>query len=829
MDTQEKSKVVPIYIEDEMKTSYLDYAMSVIVGRALPDVRDGLKPVHRRILYAMQDLGLASNRAYKKSARVVGEVLGKYHPHGDTAVYDSMVRMAQDFSCRYPLIDGQGNFGSVDGDAAAAMRYTEVRMSPLSEALLADIEMETVNFAPNFDGTLQEPKLLPARIPNLLVNGTSGIAVGVATNIPTHNLSEVIDGVVKLIDKPEVSIDELGKIITGPDFPTGGIIFGKSGIKDAYATGKGQIKLWGRASIDEIEGGKERIIVTEIPYQVNKANLLMDIASLMKEKKIEGISALRDESDKDGMRIVIELRRGENGEIVLNKLYKYTQMQAFISVNMLAVHNGRPLLLNLKECLEFYLEHRQEVVRRRTQYELKKSEERAHLLEGLRIALDNLDAVIKVIKESAVVDEAREKLILKFRLTSEQAQTILDMKLQRLTGLERQKINDEYIELVKKIARLQGILASPRQILDIIKNELLEVKKKYGDKRRTEIREERADFSIEDLIAEEDMVITISHAGYVKRLPVSTYRQQQRGGTGVIGVVTKEEDFITGLFIASTHDNLLFFTDKGRVHRLKVYELPQAGRVSKGMAVVNLLKLNPDEKVTALLPIRNFDEGRFIVMVTEQAVIKRVNLALYGRIRTGGIIAINLDDGDHLVNVKLTSGNEEFFIATASGKAIRFPEEEVRVVGRTARGVRGIRLGADDRVIDMEVTSGEGTVLSVTENGYGKRSLFSEYRKQHRGGKGLININTSERNGRVIGTERVSSDDEVILISSQGKAIRIPTPRRILSRNTRGVRLIKIQPNDRVVGVVRVIKEEENKGNGQKKSSNNSKTRSEKL
>lgn len=814
-DEKSSEKIVPVYIEDEMKASYLDYAMSVIVGRALPDVRDGLKPVHRRILYAMQDLGLASNRAYKKSARVVGEVLGKYHPHGDAAVYDSMVRMAQDFSCRYPFLDGQGNFGSVDGDAAAAMRYTETRMSPLSEALLADIEMETVDFIPNFDGTLQEPKVLPARIPNLLVNGTSGIAVGVATNIPPHNLSEVVNGVIKLIDNPEVSIDELGKVITGPDFPGGGIIFGKRGIKDAYRTGKGQIKLWGRALIDEIESGKERIIVTEIPYQVNKANLLMDIASLMKERKIEGISALRDESDKDGMRIVIELRRGENGEIVLNKLYKYTQMQSFIGVNMLAICNGRHRLLNLKECLELYLEHRQEVVRRRTQYELKGAEKRAHLLEGLRIALDNLDMIVKTIKESADALEAREKLISRFKLTDEQAQAILDMKLQRLTGLERQKINDEYIELIKKIAKLQGVLASPRQILDIIKDELLEVKKKYGDKRRTEIREERADFSIEDLIAEEDMVITISHAGYVKRLPVSTYRQQQRGGAGVIGVVTRDEDFITGLFIASTHDNLLFFTDRGRVHRLKVYELPQAGRVSKGMAVVNLLKLNPDEKVTALLPVRNFAEGRFIVMVTEQAVIKRVNLVLYGHIRTGGIIAINLDDSDRLVSVKLTSGDEKLFIATALGKAIRFSEEEVRKVGRIARGVRGIRLAAGDRVIDMEIASAEGTILSVTENGYGKRSFFSQYRLQRRGGKGLININTSERNGRVVGIEKVSTGDEIILISSQGKAIRIPAPRRILSRNTRGVRLIKMQPNDRVVGVVRVIKEDD-KNNEQK-------------
>ncbi len=806
-------KVVPVYIEDEMKASYLDYAMSVIVGRALPDVRDGLKPVHRRILYAMQDLGLTSNSAYKKSARVVGEVLGKYHPHGDAAVYDAMVRMAQNFSCRYVMIDGQGNFGSVDGDAAAAMRYTEVRMSPLSEELLADIDMETVDFIPNFDGTLQEPKLLPARIPNLLVNGASGIAVGVATNIPPHNLSEIVDGAVKLIDNPEVSIDELVKIIKGPDFPTGGIIFGEKGIKDAYTTGRGQIKLWGRASIDEMEGGKERIIITEIPYQVNKANLLMDIASLMKEKKIEGISTLRDESDKDGMRIVIELRRGENSKIVLNKLYKYTQMQVFIDVNMLAICDGRPRLLNLKECLKLYLEHRQEVVRRRTRYELSRAEKKAHLLEGLRVALEELDAVVKTIKESRATDDARKKLISKFKLTDEQAQAILDMKLQRLTGLERQKINDEYIKLIKKIAKLQRILASPRQILDIVKDELLEVKKRYGDERKTDIQGERADFSIEDLIAREDMVITISHAGYIKRLPVSTYRQQQRGGMGVTGAITKDEDFITGLFIAFTHDNLLFFTDRGRVHCLKVYELPQAGRVSKGTAVVNLLKLNSDEKVTAFLPIRNFDERCFIVMVTEQAVVKRVNLALYRHIRRGGIIAINLDDNDRLVNIKLTSGNEELFIATASGKAIRFPEEEVRVVSRTARGVRGIQLAVDDKVIGMEIASPEDSVLSVTENGYGKRSLFSQYRLQRRGGKGLININTSERNGRVVGIEKVGTGDEVILISSYGKAIRIPSPRRILSRNTRGVRLIKMQPGDRVVGVVKVIKEED-KENG---------------
>ncbi|MCD5390337.1 DNA gyrase subunit A [candidate division NPL-UPA2 bacterium] len=811
-------KVTPVYIEDEMKSSYLDYAMSVIVGRALPDVRDGLKPVHRRILYAMQGLGLSSNKPYKKSARVVGEVLGKYHPHGDVAVYDALVRMAQDFCLRYPLIDGQGNFGSVDGDAPAAMRYTEVRLSPLSEELLADIDRETINFMPNFDDTLKEPTILPSRIPNLLINGSSGIAVGMATNIPPHNLGEIVEALVKLIDLPEVTVEKLIEIVPGPDFPTAALIFGREGIKEAYTNGKGIIKLRARTSIEKVKKrDRERIIITEIPYQINKSNLLETMASLVREKKIEGISDIRDESDKDGMRIVVELRRGEEPTIILNQLYKHTQLQTTVGVIMLALVDGRPRVLNLKQCLQLYLEHRKQVVRRRTEYDLKRAEIRAHILEGLKIALSRLDAVIKTIRESREVDQARGNLMKRFKLTQEQAQAILDMRLQRLTGLERKKINEEYLDLIKRIVKLQSILASEQQILNIIKDELLKVKEKYADRRRTEILDETTDFSVEDLIAEEDMVITISHANYIKRLPVSTYRQQQQGGKGVTGAGTKEEDFIEHLFIASTHQYILFFTNSGRVYWLKVYEVPQAGRLSKGKAIINLLRLSPEEKITAFVPVREFDASHFIVMVTERGIVKRTALAAYSHPRADGIIGLTLDKGDRLIEAKLTRGSEELVLATEQGKAIRFKEAEVRAVGRTARGVKGLKLEKKDRVVGMQVIDTakqcpkgkEATLLSVTANGYGKRSLFSEYRTQSRGGKGVVNIKTTERNGSVVGIERVVDRDELMLISSQGRVIRIPiAPIRVLSRNTQGVRLIRLDKKDEVVGVARVVKEE---------------------
>lgn len=803
-------KIRPVDIEDEMKTSYLDYAMSVIVGRALPDIRDGLKPVHRRILYAMQDLNLASNKPYKKSARVVGEVLGKYHPHGDTAVYDSLVRMAQSFCLRYPLIDGQGNFGSIDGDAPAAMRYTEVRMASLSEELLADIDRTTVDFMPNFDGSLTEPKVLPSRIPHLLVNGSSGIAVGMATNIPPHNLGEVVMALIKLIDEPEITFEELIKVVPGPDFPTGGLICGREGIRDAYREGRGLIKLRGRASVETVQRGgeRERIVITEIPYQVNKSRLLESIAVLIREKKIEGVSDLRDESDKDGMRIVLELRRGEEAPVILNQLYKHTQMQVTVGVIMLALVDSRPRVLTLKECLENYLRHRREVVRRRIQYDLKKAELRAHILEGLKIALSRMDAVIKTIKESREVNEAREKLMKRFDLSQEQAQAILDMRLQRLTGLERKKVEEEYLALIKRIVQLQSILASEQQLLGVIKEELLKAKESFGDERRTEILDAGTDFSREDLIAEEDMVITISHTGYIKRLPVSTYRQQHRGGKGVTGARTKEEDFLEHLFIASTHHYILFFTDSGKVHWVKVYEIPQAGRLSRGKAVVNLLALETEEKITAFLPVREFDDRRFLVMTTERGIVKRTRLSAYGRPRAGGIIGLTLDDKDRLIEVKLTRGEQDVFLATEQGKSIRFPEEGVRLVGRTARGVRGINLGKKDRVVGMEIVNEKDTLLSVTAHGYGKRSLFSEYRSQSRGGKGVINIKTSQRNGLVVDIAKVVDEDELMLISSRGMVIRMPVePIRVISRNTQGVRLINLEEEDEVVGVARVAKE----------------------
>ncbi len=804
-------KIVPVYIEDEMRSSYLDYAMSVIVARALPDVRDGLKPVHRRILVAMNDLNLVHGRPFRKCAKIAGDVSGNYHPHGAQIVYPSLVRMGQPFSLRYPLVDGQGNFGSVDGDPPAAMRYTEARFAAIAGEMLRDLNKDTVDFRPNYDETRKEPVVLPSAIPNLLVNGASGIAVGMATEIPPHNLGEVVDGVIRLIENPEVSIEELREIIKGPDFPAGGLIMGRGGIVSAYSEGRGILKLRGRACIERgNKGEKEKIVITEIPYQVNKSNLVESIAGLIREKKISGISDLRDESDKDGMRIVVELRRDGEPDVILNQLYNHTQLQISFGVIMLALVNGRPRVLNLKEVLYHYLNHRREVVTRRTRFDLARAEERAHILEGLKIALENLDEVIKTIKTSRTVDKARERLVRKFKLTERQAQAILDMRLQRLTGLEQEKLQAEYLELIKKIGELQQILASEKQLLDIITTELLEIKKKYADERRTEIIESAGEIETEDLIAEEDMVITISHAGYIKRLPVSTYRKQKRGGKGVIGAGKKEDDFIEHLSVASTHAYILFFSDKGRVYWAKVYQIPQAGRLSRGKAIPNLLGINPDEKVTAHVVVSAFSDEQFLLMVTERGVVKRTNLSAYSHPRAGGIVALSLDEGDRLIEVKLTGGNEEMLIATRNGKAIRFSESQLRSMGRTTRGVRGIILGKGDEVIGATVVERNATVLSVTANGYGKRSQFEDYRVQKRGGKGVINIRITERNGKIVGLKTVTDRDELMLITSMGMVIRIPVaPIRVLHRNTQGVRFIKLNEGDTVVAVARVVTKDE--------------------
>ncbi len=804
-------KIVPVCIEDEMRSSYLDYAMSVIVARALPDVRDGLKPVHRRILVAMNDLSLTHGRPFRKCAKIAGDVSGNYHPHGAQIVYPSLVRMGQDFSLRYPLVDGQGNFGSVDGDPPAAMRYTEARFAAIAGEMLTDLNKDTVDFRPNYDETRKEPVVLPSAIPNLLINGASGIAVGMATEIPPHNLGEVVDGLIMLIENPKVSIEELSKVIKGPDFPAGALVMGREGIASAYKGGRGILKLRGRACVERgNKGEKEKIVITEIPYQVNKSNLVGSIADLIREKKISGISDLRDESDKDGMRIVVELRRNEMPEIILNQLYNHTQMQISFGVIMLALVNGRPRVLNLKEVLYHYLNHRREVVTRRTEFDLARAEERAHILEGLKIALANLDEVIKTIKTSRTVDKARERLVRKFKLTERQAQAILDMRLQRLTGLEQEKLQAEYLEVIKRIGELQQILASEKQLLDIITTELLEVRKKYADERRTEIIESGGEIETEDLIAEEDMVITISHAGYIKRLPVGTYRKQKRGGKGVIGAGKKEEDFIEHLSVASTHAYILFFSDKGRVYWTKVYQIPQAGRLSRGKAIPNLLRINPDEKITAHVVVSAFDAEQFLLMVTERGVVKRTSLSAYSHPRAGGIVALSLDEGDRLIEVKLTGGNEEMLIATKNGKAIRFAESQLRSMGRTTRGVRGIILAKEDEVIGATVVERNATVLSVTANGYGKRSQFEDYRVQKRGGKGVINIKITERNGKIVGLKTVTDRDELMLITSMGMVIRIPVaPIRVLHRNTQGVRFIKLNEGDTVVAVARVVTKEE--------------------
>jgi DNA gyrase subunit A len=798
-----------INIEDEMRSSYLDYAMSVIVGRALPDVRDGLKPVHRRILFGMNEMGLAHNRPYRKSAKIVGEIMGNYHPHGDAAIYDTLVRMAQDFNMRYTLVDGQGNYGSVDGDPPAAMRYTEARLTKLAEEMLVDIDKETVDFTPNYDESRVEPKVLPAKMPNLLINGAGGIAVGYATNIPTHNLGEVIDGLLGLLEDPTLTIDQLMKKIPGPDFPTAGFIYGKQGIKDAYHTGRGLLTLRAKAVIETDERTeRERIIVTEIPYQVNKAKLIEKIAELTQEKRLEGISDLRDESDRDGYRIVIELKRNEIPLVVLNNLYKHTQMQTTFGVIMLALVRNRPEVLNLKQILEHFVEHRREIVVRRTTYELRKAEERAHILEGLKIALDHLDAVITLIRRAASPDEARGGLMRSFSLSEIQATAILEMRLQRLTQLERDKLIEEYSETLKRIEYLKSVLASEALVRKIIKDELTELKEEYQDQRRTQIVAEAAEINVEDLIAEEEVAVTITHAGYIKRNAVSLYRAQRRGGKGKIGMGVKEEDFVETLFTASTHEYLLFFTDAGKVYWLKVHEIPEASRAAKGKALVNLLALAADEKVTATVAVKEFRDDRFVVMATKQGVVKKTELSAFSNPRQGGIIALGLEKGDRLIGVDITDGQREILIGTRRGITIRFKEEEARPMGRTAYGVKGITLEEGDEVIGMETITPDSTtaLMTVTEGGYGKRTPVTEYRVQGRGGKGIISIKTTERNGLAVGFLQVRDGDEVMVMTAHGKVLRCKVDDiREIGRNTQGVRLLDLEgSDDRVASVARL-------------------------
>ncbi|MEJ2465712.1 MAG: DNA gyrase subunit A [Candidatus Thiodiazotropha sp.] len=832
-------EVLPVNLEDEMRQSYLDYAMSVIVGRALPDVRDGLKPVHRRVLYAMNELGNDWNKAYKKSARIVGDVIGKYHPHGDTAVYDTIVRMAQPFSMRYMLVDGQGNFGSVDGDSPAAMRYTEVRMAKIAQTMLDDLDKETVDFVANYDDTEKEPSVLPARIPNLLINGSAGIAVGMATNVPPHNLTEVINACVAVIDTPAITIEQLMSYLPGPDFPTAGIINGATGIHEAYHTGRGRIYMRARTEIEtDPANGKQTILVHELPYQVNKARLIEKIAELVKEKRIEGITELRDESDKDGMRIVIELRRGEVAEVVLNNLFQQTAMQSVFGINMVALVDGRPRLLNLKQLLEFFIRHRREVVTRRTLYELRKARDRAHVLEGLAVALANIDEVIQLIKQAANSAEAKKSLLERkwqsgaveamlqragafstrpeelteefgltaegYRLTEVQAQAILDLRLHRLTGLEQDKIIKEYEELLQIIADLLDILGSPDRLMQVIRDELVDIREQYGDERRTEILQNRLDLTLEDLITEEDVVVTLSHAGYAKAQPISSYQAQKRGGKGKIATATKDEDFIDKLFVASTHDTILCFSNQGKVYWLKVYELPQAGRNARGKPIVNLLPLESDEQINAILPVRDYDGDRYIFMATSSGTVKKTPLEAFSRPRSSGIIAVDLRDGDKLVGVAVTDGQQDILLFTSSGKAVRFNEEKVRAMGRTACGVRGIRMEEGQRVVSLIVSSG-GDVLTVTENGFGKRTPVSEYPVHGRGGQGVISIQTSDRNGAVVGAVQVVDDEEIMMITDGGTLVR----NRVadvssMGRNTQGVIMIRLSKKEKLIGIERV-------------------------
>ena len=795
---------VPISIEEEMKGSYLDYAMSVIIGRALPEVRDGLKPVQRRILYAMFREGLLPGRKYSKSAGVVGEVLKKYHPHGDTAVYDALVRLAQDFNMRYPLVDGQGNFGSVDGDPAAAYRYTEARLAAIAEELLADIDKNTVDFIPNFDETTEEPIVLPSRVPNLIVNGSSGIAVGMATNVPPHNLGEIIDGLVQLVDNPDATLKDLMSHIKGPDFPTGGIIHGVDGIIQAYNEGKGLIKVRAKARIEREHRGGENIIITELPYQVNKARLIEKMAELVREKTIEGISELRDESDRDGIRVVLELKRGEMAQVILNNLYKHTQMETTFGIIMLALVNGQPRILTLKRLLSHFLQHRRDVVLRRTRFELRKAEERAHILEGLKIALDHLDAIIALIRSSKTPEEARTGLMRDFPLTEIQAQAILDMKLQRLTGLEREKIIREYADTLKEIARLKEILENEALVSQIVKDELLEIRNRYTDERKTEITSETKEITMEDLITDEEMVITLSHQGYIKRNPLSAYRSQRRGGKGLIGMETKEEDFVNELFIGATHDYMLFFSNLGRLYWLKIYQIPEAGRAAKGKALVNLLALSEGERITTALPVRNFKEG-FLVTFTKNGTVKKTALEEYSNPRGKGIIAVTLEEGDELISVRKTDGKSDLIIGTKKGLSIRFNEEDVRDMGRTAKGVRGIRLRKGDEVVSAEVAGEKTAILTVTEKGLGKRSKIEEYPVQSRGGKGVISIKIIDRGGKAVGLMQVRDEDEVVMITSSGKLIRTLAGNISLhGRNTQGVKLMDVEGDDKIVSIGKV-------------------------
>jgi len=834
---EQVTQKIAVNIEDEMKRSYMDYAMSVIVGRALPDVRDGLKPVHRRCLYAMHDMGNDYNKPYKKSARVVGDVIGKYHPHGDTAVYDTIVRMAQNFSLRYMLVDGQGNFGSVDGDNPAAMRYTEIRMKQLTHELLADLEKETVPFTPNYDESLYEPSVLPAKFPNLLVNGSSGIAVGMATNIPPHNLSEVIEAIIALIHNPALSFSELLELVPGPDFPTGGTIYGRQGIIDGYTTGRGVIQVRAKAHVEESKKhDRQSIVVTEIPYQVNKSRLITSIAELVKEKKIEGIADLRDESDRDGMRIVVDLKKDENAEILLNQLYKHTQMQTSFGINMLAIVHNRPKLMSLAEMMHHFIEHRREMVTKRTLFELKKAEARAHILEGLKIALDWLDAVIELIRSSKTPPEAKQGLMegrfadpaylqrldlprpagyeQAVQLSEIQAQAILEMRLQRLTGLERDKIILEYEDILRLIARLKEILGSDAEVMKIIVGELTEIKERFGDKRRTDIVHQTADISLEDTIEDTEMVVTVSHTGYIKRSAVDLYRAQRRGGKGKTGMKTREEDFVEQLFIASAKDYLLFFTDMGRVYRIKVYEIPEGSRTTKGKAVVNLVNVQEGEKVTAIMPVKDLNcDDLYLFMATRNGVVKKTPLVEYLNIRTNGINAVNLDEGDKLITVALTDGQKDIFLASRQGKAIRFPEADARPMGRVTRGVRGMNLEGGDEVIGMEVVdpnASGSTIFTITENGFGKRTDLDEYRGQSRGGKGLITIKTTTRNGLVVGVMQVADENQLMVITDQGKILRVPVAGfSVIGRNTQGVRVMVTEEREKIVAVAKLAERDD--------------------
>jgi DNA gyrase subunit A len=810
---------LPVPIEEEMRKSYLDYAMSVIVGRALPDVRDGLKPVHRRVLYTMHGLGLAWNRAYRKAAKVVGEVLGKYHPHGDSPVYEALVRMVQEFSLRYPLVDGQGNFGSIDGDPPAAYRYTEARLAKIAHEMLADIDKDTVNFVPNFDESEQEPTVLPTKLPNLLVNGSAGIAVGMATNIPPHNLSEVVDALVMLIDNPEAGVDELMKVIPGPDFPTRGYIYGRTGIREAYTTGRGIITLRAKAHVEKLRGGREAIIVTELPYQVNKATLIEKIGELIRDKKIEGISERRDESSREGIRIVLELGRGEIPQIAINQLYKHTQMQTTFGIIMLALVGLRPQVVTLKQMLTEFIAFRREVVTRRTKYDLARAEEKAHILEGLRKAVDQIDLVIRLIRQAENPEAAKEALIRQLELSEIQAKHILDMRLQRLTQLERHKIVEEHEQTLALIADLKGILASEQRLMGIIKDELSTLKNDFGDERRTEILEETADLTIEDLLADEEMVVTITRSGYIKRTHVESYRSQKRGGKGVTGMETKEEDIVEDLFVASTHSYLLFFTNKGKVHWLKVHEIPEGGRLAKGKAIVNVLSLAERETVATCVPVRDFESGGYILFATKQGTVKKTELSQFSHPRSGGILAISLDEGDEVIAARRTDGQREVLLSTKAGMIIRFPEEEVRPMGRTAGGVRGIDVDDDDQVIAAEVVQEGVTVFTITERGFGKRTPLEEYRLQGRGGKGIIDIKTEGRNGSVVGMLQIRETDDILAVTTKGQMIRVHGGE-ITSqgRNTMGVRIIGLDAEDRVGSVARVEAEQPAEPSGEPSS-----------